>query len=86
MENPTSQPNTFAVRLPYSDTAASTISTHGGWRAGAGRPLSDNKMVRRVVYLEQRHVTEIGNYQSANHCSFNEALRQILDDDMRFVW
>lgn len=54
--------------------------THGGKRTGAGRPKSVDHPSRQTVYLDQRHMHLIANWQDVNNCTFSAALRQILDD------
>jgi hypothetical protein len=57
-----------------------TKSTHGGRREGAGRPPIPNALMRRTVYLEQKHLTTIALWQYVNRCSFGEAVRQMIDE------
>jgi hypothetical protein len=50
--------------------------THGGRRAGAGRPKTVAKGIRRTVYLDQRHIDMIARQPGK---TFSEALRNLLD-------
>lgn len=67
------RPKASALTRPLGD---SKTVTHGGARAGAGRPKSLPNAIRRTVYLEQRHVDLISHQPGK---TFSEALRHLLD-------
>lgn len=50
-------------------------------KLGAGRPRSIDHPVRQTVYLDQRHMQQISEWQDAlvPRLTFSAALRQILD-------
>jgi hypothetical protein len=60
-----------------------TGATHGGRRAGAGRPQSVVKPIRRTVYLDQRHVEMVTRHQKPGS-TFSEALRHLIESSCRY--
>jgi hypothetical protein len=58
----------------------SVPATHGGRRAGAGRPPSLESPVRQTIYLSQRHVALLDEYRAKhNLASVSEAIRHLLE-------
>jgi hypothetical protein len=53
--------------------------SRGGKREGAGRPPILDKPMRQTVYLQQRHMHLITEWQEKYRMTFSEALRAILD-------